>query len=86
MERIVFMQTEDNMVTFERENGKTIIYPEVLVPQKYKTGDIIKVIILGEDRIVFIGRDQKEMDRRQANIKEKKMSLRERARRTTNEA
>lgn len=86
MERIVFMQTEDNMVTFERENGKTIIYPEVLVPQKYKTGDIIKVIILGEDRIVFIGRDQKEMDCRQANIKEKKMSLRERARRTTNEA
>lgn len=86
MERIVFMQTEDNMVTFERENGDTIIYPLDMVPQKYKSGDIIKVTILGEDNIIFIGRDQKEMERRQANIEEKKMSLRERVRRTTNEA
>ena len=86
MERIVFMQTEDNMVTFERENGTTIIYPIDMVPQKYKLGDIIKVTILGDDNIIFLGRDQKEMERRQANIEEKKMSLKERARRTTNEA
>ena len=84
MERIVFMQTEDNMVTFERENGDTIIYPADMVPKKYKSGDIIKATVLGDDNIIFIGRDQKEMDRRQANIEEKKMSLRERARRTTN--
>lgn len=86
MERIVFMQTEDNMVTFERENGTTIVYPLDMVPQKYKSGDIIKATILGEDHIIFLGLDQKEMDRRQANIETKKMTLRERARRTTNEA
>ena len=86
MERIVFMQIEDNMVTFERENGDTIIYPLDMVPDKYKLGDIIKVTVLGEDHIIFLGRDQKEMDRRHANLKEKKMSLRERARRTTNNA
>lgn len=86
MERIVFMQTEDNMVTFERENGDTIIYPADMVPQKYKSGDIIKATILGDDNIIFLGLDQKEMDRRQSNIEAKVLSLRERARRTTNQA
>lgn len=86
MDRIVFMHIEDNMVTFERENGDTIIYPADCVPQKYQPGDIIKAIILGDDNIIFLGRDQKEMERRQANIEEKKMSLRERAKRTTNGA
>ena len=44
-ERIVFMQTEDRQVTFERENGDTIIYALALVPPEYKEGDIIKVIV-----------------------------------------
>lgn len=86
IERLVYMQVENKMVTFEKENGDTIIYPKVLVPSKYKTGDILKVIILDEDTIAFLGKDTKEMERRSAELQSKKLSLRERARRSTNNA
>ena len=86
IERLVYMQVESKMVTFEKENGETIIYPKFLVPGKYKTGDILKVIILDEDTIAFLGKDTKEMERRSAEIQPKKLSLRERAKRSTNNA
>ena len=56
------------------------------MPQTFKSGDIIKVIILAEDSITFIGIDEKEMERRCAKMKAKKLSLRERAKRPINEA
>ena len=86
IERLVYMQVEDKMVTFEKENGETIIHPKIFVPSKYKTGDILKVIILDEDTIAFLGKDTKEMERRSAEIQAKKLSLRERAKRNTNNA
>ena len=86
IERLVYMQVEDRMVTFEKQNGETIIYPKFLVPSKYRTGDILKVIILDEDTIAFLGKDTKEMERRSAELQTKKLSLRERAKRTTNNA
>lgn len=82
-ERIVFMQLEDNMVTFEKENGDTIIYPIILVPTDYKEGDIIKAIVHGEDFIEFIELDKEEMEYRKAKIQAKKLSLRQRARRSS---
>ena len=86
IERLVYMQVENKMVTFEKENGDTIIYPKIFVPAKYKIGDILKVIILDEDTIAFLGKDTKEMERRSEEIKPKKLSLRERAKRSTNNA
>lgn len=80
------MQVEDNMVTFEKENGNTIIYPITLVPVSYAEGDIIKVIIHGDDFIEFLELDTDEMNSRRSSISTKKSSLRERARRTTNKA
>lgn len=84
IEKIVFMQIEDDMVTFEKENGDTIIYPEIMVPEKYKIGDIIKATILENGSIIFYERDTKEMERRSSMLQEKKLSLRERAKKTTN--
>ncbi len=86
IERIVFMQAEDNMVTFEKENGDTIIYPISLVPKCYTEGDIIKAIIHGEDFIKFLELDTAEMESRRVSLKDKKAELRERARRSTNKA
>lgn len=86
IEKLVYMQVEDKKVTFEKEDGSTIIYPLFKVPKNFKLGDIIKVIIFEEDVIAFIGIDKEEMNRRRANIKAKKMSLRERAKRATNES
>lgn len=83
-ERIVFMQTEDNMVTFERENGDTIFYPIGLVPIDFLEGDIIKAIVHEEDFIEFLELDIDEMNRRKEEIKRKKAGLRDRARRSTN--
>lgn len=82
VERIVFMQVEDNMVTFEKENGTTIIYPLSFVPGAYTQGDIINVIVHGEEFIEFLEIDTDEMNYRRERILEKKTSLRERARRT----
>lgn len=84
-EKIVFMQVEEMMVTFEKENGETIIYPIFLVPQQYKEGDIIRAIV-HLDWIEFIELDPDEMKCRQAKVAKKKASLRERAKRSTNKA
>ena len=84
MEIIIFTQVEDNMVTFEKTNGETIIYPISLVPIGYKEGDIIKVIIHDGDFIEFLELDTDEMERRRVSIMNKKSSLRDRARRSTN--
>ena len=85
-EKIVFMQTEDNMVTFERENGDTIIYPLVLVPSCYEEGTIIKSIIHENHFIEFLELDYDEMLSRREKIRTKKLGLRARARRSTNKA
>ena len=86
IERIVFMQIEDNMVTFEKEDGDTIIYPEDLVPFPYTEGDIIKVILHEEGFIEFIELDTEEMAYRHARMMERKARIRQRARRSTNNA
>ena len=85
-ERIVCMQIEDNMVTFEKEDGDTIIYPISLVPMAYKEGDIIKAILHKEDFIEFLELDVEEMELRRARLKSRKFNLRNRARRSTNKA
>ena len=84
--RIVFMQVEDNMVTFEKEDGSTIIYPKNLVPSCYTEGDIIKVIIHGEDNIQFLELDTAEMDHRHKSLMARKARLSARASRSTNNA
>ena len=86
VERIVFMQIEDNMVSFERENGDTIIYPKDLIPSSYTNGDIIKVIVHSEDEIEFLELDTEEMERRRLSLIETKSRLRARAIRSTNKA
>lgn len=85
-EKILFMQVEDNMVTFEKENGDTIVYPICFVPLPYKEGDIIISIIHSEDFIEFLELDIDEMKRRRKNLMSKKLRLRARARRSTNQA
>lgn len=84
-EKLVFMQTEDNMVTFEREGGTTIIYPISLVPDSYKEGDIIEAIVHVEENFIeFLELNTHEMNLRRANITPKKSRLRDRAKRSTN--
>ena len=83
LERIVFMQVEDMMATFEKEDGSTISYPLPMVPQQYKEGDAIKAII-HFDWIEFVELDTEEMERRRAQIARQKLVLRQRARRSTN--
>ena len=82
-ERLVFMQTEDNMVSFERDDGSTIIYPQEAVPSTFKEGDIIISIVHSEDFIEFIELDTAEMEARHARIAARAARLRARARRTT---
>ena len=86
IERIVFMQIEDNMVTFEKEDESTIIYPKSLVPSCYTEGDIIKVVIHSEDNIQFLELDTNEMEHRRQSLMARKARLRTRARRSTNNA
>ena len=80
-ERIVFMQTEDRQVTFERENGDTIIYALALVPPEYKEGDIIKAIVHDESFIEFLELDVDEMNRRRQSSRLKRERLGRRIRR-----
>ncbi len=82
-ERLVFMQTEDNMVSFERDDGSTIIYPKDSVPENFKEGDIIISIVHSEDCIEFIELDTAEMQARHERISARAARLRARARRTT---
>lgn len=80
-ERIVFMQEEDNKVTFERESGQTIIYPKYLIPAGYKQGDIIKANIISETNIVFLGLDEETMKERMEAMVIKKALIKLRAKR-----
>lgn len=86
IEKIVFMQVEDGMVTFERENSDTIIYPIALVPISFKEGDIIKAIIHEENVIEFLEIDIEEMEYRREKIAKRKASIRERAKRSSNKS
>jgi len=81
-EKIVFLQCEDGMVTFEKEDGDTIIYPLGIVPSSYKDGDIIKVII-HDDFIEFLELDIDEMNCRRQNMADRKSKLRNRAMRNS---
>lgn len=82
-ERLVFMQTEDNMVSFERDDGSTIIYPKEAVPENFKEGDIIISIVHSENLIEFIELDTAEMEARHARVSARAARLRARAQRTT---
>lgn len=82
-ERLVFMQIEDGMVSFERDDGSTIIYPISKVPDTFKEGDIIISIVHSEDFIDFLELDTPEMERRHASISAKAARIRARARRAS---
>lgn len=86
VERIVLMHIEDNMVTFEKENGNTINYPQSLLPAGYVEGDIIKSVIHNENHISFLELDTDEMNRRRENLMKKKSRLRNRTKKNTNKA
>ncbi len=82
-ERLVYMQTEDGMVSFERDDGSTIIYPHSDVPNTFKEGDIILSIVHSEDFIEFIEIDTAEMEARHARIAARAARIRARAQRAT---
>lgn len=82
-ERLIFMQIEDEMVTFEREDGSTIIYPQSAVPKNFKDGDIIISIVHSEENIEFIELDIVQMEARHARIAAITARLRARAQRST---
>jgi len=79
-ERLVIMQTEDNITTLEKEDGDTLYFPSSLIPSSYSEGDIVNAIIYSEDKIEFLGLDAEEMERRRLAIQEKKAKLRDRIR------
>jgi len=82
-ERLVFMQTEDGMVSFERDDGTTIIYPVNCVPENFKEGDIIISIVHSEEHIEFLELDTAEMEARHARISDRAARIRARAKRST---
>lgn len=82
-ERLLHMQTEDGMVSFERDDGSTIIYPQNAVPDTFKEGDIILAIVHSEQYIEFIEIDTAEMEARRARIAARAAHLRARAQRAT---
>lgn len=82
-ERLLFMQTEDGMVSFERDDGSTIIYPLSSVPDTFKEGDIIISIVHSEDCIEFIEVDTAEMEARRARVAARAARIRARAQKAT---
>ncbi len=82
-ERLLYMQTEDGMVSFERDDGSTIIYPQSSVPDTFKEGDIIISIVHTEDCIEFIEIDTIEMEARRARVAARAARIRARAQRAT---
>ena len=82
-EKLLYMQTEDGMVSFERDDGSTIIYPLSSVPDTFKEGDIIISIVHGEDYIEFIEIDTAEMEARRARVAARAARIRARAQRAT---
>lgn len=83
IENLVFMQTEDNMVSLERSDGTVIIYPACLIPTCYHEGHIIKSIVHSEDSIEFIELNVAEMEARHARISARAARIRARAMRST---
>ncbi len=84
IENLVFMQTEDDMVSLERDDGNVIIYPAHLIPACYHEGHIIKSIVHSEDYIEFIELNVPEMEARYARIQARAARIRARAMRSTN--
>ena len=82
-ERLLHMQIEDGMVSFERDDGSTIIYPKELVPENFGEGDIIIAIVHSEDHIEFLELDTAETEARRARIAARAARIRARARRST---
>lgn len=82
-ERLLYMQTEDGMVSFERDDGSTIIYPLSSVPDTFKEGDIIISIVHSEEYIEFIEIDTIEMEARRARVAARAARIRARAQRAT---
>ena len=82
-EKLLYMQTEDGMVSFERDDGSTIIYPLSNVPNTFKEGDIIISIVHSEDYIEFIEIDTAEMEARRARVATRSARIRARAQRAT---
>lgn len=83
-ENLVFMQTEDEMVSLERDDGTVIIYPAHLIPACYHEGHIIKSIVHSEDSIEFIELNVAEMEARHARISARVARIRARAMKSTN--
>ncbi|MBQ7410870.1 MAG: hypothetical protein IJW20_05775 [Clostridia bacterium] len=83
IENLVFMQTEDNMVSLERADGTVIIYPASLIPSCYHEGHIIKSIVHSEDFIEFVELNVAEMEARHARISSRVARIRARAMRST---
>ena len=89
-ERLIIMQTEDGMVSLEREDRTTLIYPLQSFPKNIPNveGTIIRAIVHSEDCIEFIAIDtiaMEESKRKRAQRKGKRQRLRERARRSTSQ-
>ena len=82
-EKLVYMQTEDGMVSFERNDGSTIIYPLSSVPNDFKEGDIIISVVHSDNFIEFIEVDTAEMEARHARIASRAARIRARAQRAT---
>lgn len=82
-EKLLYMQTEDGMVSFERDDGSTIIYPLSGVPDTFKEGDIIISIVHSEDFIEFFEVDTAEMEARRARVAARAARIRARAQRAT---
>lgn len=82
-EKLLYMQTEDGMVSFERDDGSTIIYPLSSIPDTFKEGDIIISIVHSEDFIEFIEIDTAEMEAKRARVAARAARIRARAQRAT---
>lgn len=84
IENLVFMQTEDNMVSLERSDGTVIIYPASFIPSCYHEGHIIKSIVHSENNIEFIELNMDEMKARHERIRARAARIRKRAINSTN--
>ena len=87
-EQLIVMQTEDGMVSLERENRSTLIYPLQAFPEHIPSaeGTIVRAIVYSEDNINLLEVDTVAMEearKRRAQRKGKRQRLRERARRST---
>ena len=66
-ECIVFMQVEDGIASFEREDGSTVCCNVLAVPYGFKEGDVINAIVCidnNKTHISFFSKNTEEMERR----------------------